>query len=481
MIKLLISLFIFSISAVAQSRANYLPIKSDPLFELDIERLATVAKMPYLIKPYHIDSIKSYLEIAESSYPELASRIKQQLAKYEKKANLTDVNFEISFSNDQITDKTLYNARGQTTASNSKFEIAGYWNLSESINLNLGGFIYDGSQSWIPNNTYLSYSTNYFQLDVGYKELWLSPFQESAMVLSTQAEPIGRVVISNPIPITDWKIKYHLSYGKLSKMQGIEYEGQLYEGRPGFLTMHLSGQPLDWWTLGASRTLQFGGGPRKINGGDVWKGIIDPVSGDNCGGDSTLQNCSDELGNQQASLVNKFDFNWMEMPVSFYFEVAGEDTNDYKNYKLGNKTYNFGLFMPYLSDISSLLVEYQHIENGWYVHGLYQEGYRNKLHSLGHWWGDEKLLNAGIGAYVLTIRYNREINSNLHFDARFATMENDNLSEEGVYNKSIYNQGYELTLGLNQVDGDQEIRYQLYTGKDMLGEDFTRLSVEISF
>ncbi|MFT6249505.1 MAG: hypothetical protein ACJAZQ_002723 [Cognaticolwellia sp.] len=89
---------------------------------------------------------------------------------------------------------------------------------------------------------------------------------------------------------------------------------------------------------------------KKVTARDIWNAIIDAVNSDNCGGDgTTLQVCSEEFGNQQASITNKFDLNWFDMPFSFYYEYAGEDTKSYSNYRLGNLANSLGLFLPYLN------------------------------------------------------------------------------------------------------------------------------------
>lgn len=482
--QLIITAILICSQIATASNNHYLPLKTDPLFELELEKLATVAKMPLLAKPYHLVTVQEYLNKISSTHPELFHRIKSYLLRYKKQANITQLSIQVSSTSDRTQAKNLNNARGQTSDSNIKTHLAAFWQPADNFSINVGGTLLSGdsnqSDTFIPHNTYVSYTHDYVQVDIGYKELWLSPFQQSAMLLSTQAEPIARFSISSPRPLTDWKLRYDISFGKLEEMQGIRLGTERFAGRPGFLTMHFSSQPLDWWTLGISRTLVFGGGPRQISAGDVWEAIIDPVNSDNCGGDSNLQNCEEEAGNQQASLSSKFDLDW-GMPLSIYVELAGEDTNNFKPYLLGNKAYNLGLFLPYLTPKSSLLAEYQHIENAWYVHSIYQEGYRNNLHSMGHWWGDEKLINDGIGARIFTLKYDLELSNKFHFDLKIASIENLNLSDEGSFDESIYQRGFELTLGLSQINKSNIWRYELYSGKDVLGENFTRLSLEYAW
>ncbi|MET1253614.1 capsule assembly Wzi family protein [Aliikangiella maris] len=469
---------LISTSQIAVASQHYLPIKTDPLFELELEKLASVAQMPTMSKPYHLDTLVGYLDKIRISHPQLYQRISQYISRYKSTYNITQLSAEIAYSD--VDFKNLPNRRGQDSDSEFTGVVAGYFQLNEYFNLSLGGTIYNGSGGIIPNHSYLSFSNDYLQIDVGYKEIWLSPFQESAMLLSTNAKPIARFNISSPTPWTDYQIRYDVSFGKLEEMEGIRFGEERKSGEPGFLTMHFSLQPFDWWTIGATRTMMFGGGDRDVDLGDVWNAIIDPVNSDNCGGESELQNCKEEFGNQQASISNKFDFYW-GMPISIYTELAGEDTNNFKAYKLGNKAYNIGVFLPYLTEKSSALLEYQYIENAWYVHHLYAEGYRNDKHSMGHWWGDEKLINDGIGARITTLRYNWEYSADLHLDFKLSTFKNINLSDEAPSDESKYERATEWTIGFNQIEPTSIWRYELYFGQDNFGEDFARFAVKYSW
>ncbi|TQV80234.1 capsule assembly Wzi family protein [Aliikangiella coralliicola] len=466
---------VLSLPVNALSNNHYLPLKTDPLFELELEKLATVAKMPTLAKPYSLATVQVYLDKINDSHPELYRRIKRYLQRYKKDFNVTQASIEASYST--YEKKTLPNARGRTAESNISGHFATHWSFADNWNLSLGGTVKDESDDFVPHNTYLSYIHDYFQIDLGYKELWLSPLQESAMLLSTQAEPIARFSISSPRPLTDWKIRYDISFGKLEKMEGIRFGEERFPGRPGFLTMHFSGQLVDWWTIGVSRTMQFGGGERKVTLSSLWEAIIDPVNSDNCGGASDLQDCTQEIGNQQASISSKFDLDW-GTPVSLYFELAGEDTNDFKPYKLGNKAYNLGLFFPYLTSKSSLLAEIQYVENGWYTHHIYQEGYRNDQNTIGHWWGDEKAPDDAIGAQIISFKYNYELSDEHKLELSYKSIYNDpDAGGEGPFNNYNYERGHELNLRLDEVNKDGIWHYDLYVGNDVFGEDFSRLAV----
>ncbi len=457
----------------ANEQNHYLPMGSDILLALELEKLATVARMPQLTKPYKVATVSSYLDKISQSHPILYNRIKNYLKRYDFTNGFSHFSVGANHSSGQT--KNLPNKRGQNTDSQYQANLAGYLNLGSGFSLAIGGLYYDNGE-FIPNNTYLSYSTEYAQLDIGFKELWLSPLQESSMLLSTNAKPEPSFSLSSPKPISDWDIRYELSFGKLEKMQGILFDDVRSSGQPGFLKMHLSFKPTNWWTLGASRTMIFGGGNREVDLSQVWDAIVDPINSDNCGGVSDLQDCDQEFGNQQASISNRFDFN-IGTPISLYLELAGEDSGGYRWYALGNRAYNVGLFIPYLSDKSSFLIEHQLIRLGWYTHHLYEEGYRNDLDSLGHWWGDEKAIDDKIGARISTLRYTYELNDEMHLDFKYATIENGNFGDEGADVVSTYDRAHEFTIGISQIEDSNVWRYELYTGNDTYGENFARFSI----
>jgi len=460
--------FCITTSVNAKGVSPYLPLKLDNLIELEIERVVSISQMPSLSKPYHIATVYQYLKKVEKSHPSLFGRVNNYIKRFKKQGGLTHRKVELAHSNDK---SDQINNRGIAQDVNLSSSFSAFYQFNEYIIANAGGTLNKQSK-FIPHQSYISLGYEYLQLDIGYREHWLSPMQESATIISTNAEPALSATISNVTPITDWNIKYELSVGRLEEMEGIEFDGVKSKGRPGFLTMHASLQPFDWWTLGVNRSFVFGGGERDINFSTVWKAIIDPVSGDNCGGESDLQDCNKESGNQVASITSKFDFSIGDnFPLSIYAEYAGEDTNDYKKYLLGNKAFSLGLFLPYLNEATSLYIEHTIFEDLWYVHHLYDEGYRNDLNVIGHWWGDRKSIKDGAMGNSSTLRFNWDISSNYHLQTKFRTAQIDS-SIDYQYQRSK-----ELELHLKQIYNDGFINYSVNFGKDINGESFYKLSL----
>ena len=473
--KTLIYIFIINICLISfTSQANgvspYLPLKTDPLLELELEKLATITKLPILTRPYHAATIYKYLDKIKSSHPVLYQRLNAYIKRYKKTKAVTHFSAQINHSFED--DFLIANQRGLDVDDSFKISTSSFWQVNEHLIFNGGGTFFNGEV--VPNNSYVSFGWDVLQVDVGYREHWLSPTQEGALLLSTQAKPALNVTISNPALLTDWNIKYELSVGILEKQQGIQFgrDSNIVAGKPNLLSMHLSLQPLNWWTVGFNRTFMFGG-DKSVSVKDVWNAFIDPVSNDNCGGKSDLVDCTQEFGNQQASLSNKFDFSPFNFPISIYYEYAGEDTKDYSNYQLGNIAQNFGMFFPYLTDSLSLNIEYSKFHTAWYVHRIYDEGYANDKVKMGHWWGNlkaENSLDAGTAASI-RVDWQTPVIEHMTLLYRTATVDSSSVIS--------YQRSHEIELKFKKTLKSAFINLAINLGEDTQGEKF--LSTSISY
>jgi len=471
----IISCFVFfgSTQANADGVSPYLPLKTDPLIELEIERLATISQMPILTKPYHIVTLANYLKKIEDSHPQLFHRITSYIKRYKQKSAITHLSTTLAISDNQSS--TLANNRGIKMDDLSQSSVFGFHQFNKYVIANLGGTIVNGNNI-ISTNSYLSFGYEYLQIDLGYREHWLSPMQESASLLSTNAEPALSITMSNVKPITSWNAKYEFSLGQLEEMEGIHFNDSTTSGKPLIMSMHLSIQPLNWWTIGANRTFQFGGGARSTGLSDIWQAIIDPVNSDNCGsGETGCENSNKEVGNQIASITNKFDFSFLEFPISLLHEYAGEDTKNHKNYQLGNLSQTFGVFFPYVNKNISLYAEYTKFHSAWYVHHIYDEGYRNNGSVMGHWWGNSKELNDSSPGSSSLIRLNWDISQKFHLQTLFRTAVIDSSDADK------YSRANEIELNLRQVYKSGFINYSLMAGSDIYGKSFYRATVGYSW
>ncbi len=472
--SLFILLCAISVTSYAKGPSPYLPLQVDPLIELELNRLASLAKLPVLTKPYHAAIVNHYLEKIADSHPTLYKRISTYLKRYKKAAALTHAAVQLNYADTKNI--TLPNQRGQMADANYQASFSGFWQANQYLIINGGGRYIEGDD-YLRTNTFVSFGLDVLQVDIGYREHWISPFQEGAVLLSTQAKPPLSVTISNPSPITDYKIKYEMSIAELDKQDGIRFDRDkpAVSGEPALLMMHLSAQPFDWWTIGFNRTLMFGGDD-KVTLSDIWKGIIDPVNSDNCGGDGTdLQDCSEELGNQQASITNRFDLNWFDMPFSFYYEYAGEDTNNYTNYKLANLANSFGLFLPYISENMALNLEFTTFQSAWYTHHIYGEGYSNDGIKMGHWWGNMKAPKDSLGGEAGSVRFDWQNSDESHISIlyRIANFNNSYIED--------YQLAQELEIKYTLAVESGFLGAKLYLGRNNYGENFVQTSVSYNW
>lgn len=464
----ILNILLLSMTSQAKGVSPYLPLKTDPLFELELEKLATVAKMPVLTRPYHAATVYKYLHQIKDSHPALYQRLNAYIKRFKKANAIThfSAQYTYSFKSNNI----IPNQRGRTSEDSFKISSNSFWQADENLIFNGGGTLYNNE--FVPNNSYISVGWDVFQIDIGYREHWLSPTQEGAMLLSTQAKPALNLTISNPTLLTDWNIKYELSVGILEEQKGIQFgrDSLIVSGQPNLLSMHLSLQPLDWWTIGFNRTFMFGG-DKSVSLKDVWKAFIDPLSNDNCGGESDLVDCTQEFGNQQASVSNKFDLNPFEFPLSIYYEYAGEDTKNYSNYQLGNIAQNFGLFLPYLTESVSLNIEYSKFHTAWYVHHIYDEGYANDKVKMGHWWGSLKAADSGAAGTAASMRvdWQTPVIENISLLYRTATVESSSTEN--------YQRSHEIELEFKKMFKTAFINLAFNLGENFKGEKHLNTSV----
>lgn len=460
----------------AKGPSPYLPLQIDPLIELELSRLSTLAKLPILTKPYHAATVNRYLDKVIESHPVLYKRISTYLKRYKKDAALTHASVQLSYTDTEAENITLPNQRGQSINANYQASFNGFWQANQYLIINGGGRYFEDGD-YLRTNSFVSFGLDVLQIDVGYKEHWVSPFQDSAVLLSTQAKAPLSITISNSTLITDFNIKYEMSFGLLDEQDGITFDSSkpAVSGEPGFLMMHLSAQPFDWWTIGFNRTLTFGG-DKPVSLGDIWNAIIDPVNSDNCGGDGTeLQDCSKEFGNQQASVTNKFDLTWFDLPFSLYYEYAGEDTNNYTNYKLANLANSFGLFIPYLTNNLSINVEFSTFQSAWYTHHIYAEGYSNDGVKMGHWWGSMKDPKDKVGGEAGSIRldWQNSENSQISFLYRSANFNESKIAD--------YALSHELEIKYSQVVNSGFAGIKLYVGRNNYNENFIQTAISYTW
>ncbi|KPZ51586.1 capsule assembly Wzi family protein [Pseudoalteromonas sp. P1-25] len=455
----------------------YLPLNQVPELEHQVQRLLAVSKNTHIMsKPYKAHDIYKVLQTVRHTYPELYQTLSYQLSPYIQSDAGAFAKLTIAAG---TKDKTLPNQRGQTTKTNLIAEGGAYANFGRHFGVSVAGIA--NEDEILPTQSFIYLGYKYAQLDIGYREHWYSPFEDSAMLLSTQAKTTPSITLSNVNPITSFNIRYDMFISQMTEQSGILKEGKqtgvanVYEpGKPYLFGLHTSFAATDNLTIGLSRLMQFGGGPRSVTLKDFAEGFFSPGSKDNVGSDDANKFGENyELGDQLGSITFEYNNSLYSLPFELYGEVALEDT-------LGgsrNNAYSFGLYLPFIANNHSLRFEHSNWQKRWYQNNLYLNGNRNSGNVIGHWGGDEHNYTDYTPAKSMSINWHWQLSSIETFNTTIRSLKNKN---------SGYKTGYELQTAYTRklskpIMGAQSWGAELYQGKDVFGETFARLAVFANF
>ncbi len=474
---------VFSRASLAGGVAPYLPEKLAPILENEVERLAVVAGMPNLVRPYNIATVFHYMEKIRSSHPRLYSRLNLSLKPYARRFALTHGKLSVGDSDEK---HPLPNGRGNTTDVRAQLSIRAQWQIADWFGLYLGGHLseYGGSEAspqgveventdnYQATGSLIAFGVDWAQLDLGYRDMWLSPFQGSAQLLSTQAETMPSISLSNnlPIQLLGMRWNYQVFLAEMSRQPVLFNDQFSTKDKPLLAGIHVGVQPVQWWSLGATRVFQFGGGERPVNFRTLVRAFFDPRGSDN---DAAVD---DESGNQIASLVSKINFDG-RLPFSFAVELAGEDTSNNKNYQLGNTALTAGLFFPYFfSEDLSLAYEYSDWQIAWYVNDVYAEGYTNEGYVLGHWALQvQRQQDTAVegGSHFAKVQWQTAKDHVISAIARYSEHEDTAVVE--------FEKAWEFALEYAIPWGAHIFSLGAYGGEDNLGDDFGRLQLSLEW
>lgn len=443
----------------ARGVSPYLPVNLAPEVERQVERVLIIADKPILTRPIAVQTVLDALPKACEVAPNLCEEVRAYLESYLHGMALTHASADGAFTRDDP--KTLPNQHGLTAESPWQASAGALWRPSDYAVLSLGGVAYDGSA--VATGSVLSLGFEYAQLDVGYRDHWWSPLVDSSMLISSQAETMPSVTLSNYTPLTSWGFRYEAFLAEMSRSERIVADdGSLTAGNPRLFGLHLSIEPASGWLLGVSRLMQFGGGSRSTAFGDLFDAFFNPAEVDN-------SDTGDEFGNQVAAITSRFLFPG-STPFSVHFEYAGEDTSNSESFRLGNSALSAGIRFPSLWRNLDLQYEFSEWQNGWYVSGIYQDGLTNEGHVIGHWAGDDRQFNDGVGGQSHMLSVGWESASGALTELRYRTLANED------YSTVDYQRAHDVTLAYSRPWRPFFVGAQLQFGRDVFGEDFGRLS-----
>ena len=458
-----------SFGSSAQGVSPYLPINANASLDNDVETLAVVADLSKLTKPYSLAVIFQALNKVQYQHPDLYQRLNRQLLPYKKSYKLTQAKLSLSTGGDN--EQVLPNKNGVSTNNHYGINFQAQAQIQDWLGLYIGADITQEHQQL--TGTTLSVGSDWAQLDIGYREHWFSPFHDQSQLISNNAQTMPSVTLSNNLPLEFWgrNFNYELFLAQMDR-QPVRYQGQYSDRKKPFLAgFHFSFEPIDGWTLGLNRTMQFGGGERTTSFSDVVKAFFDPSGLDNT---SDELNQDEEAGNQLASLTSKVNFD-TSIPFSFTAELAAEDTANHNNYQLGNLAYSLGLYFPVLMDDKlSFNYEATLFEDAWYSHHLYRDGYTNDGVVLGHWAMQTQRENG-----TALDQLSHSIQTHYRFDGRHQLITKLRYIQPQSRAKDLYSSGWSLQTEYLFPLSRYQASTGIYVGKTMVDDDFWNISFSL--
>jgi hypothetical protein len=454
--------------AGARGVSPYLPLDLDPELERQIARLLVLADKPMLTRPIAAAAVLDAMPAACRIDPVLCQEVRRALASYMHRAGLAHASVEAGSTDDLA--RTVPNRHGLTTDSAWQASATAYWQPTDHVLLTLGGIADDEQTS--AAGSMLSVGWNRLQVDLGYRDHWLSPMSDSSMLVSTQAPTMASVTLSNYTPLTRFGFRYEAFVARMSRSDRIAFGDTFTDGRPRLAGLHLSVEPASGWALGVSRLMQYGGGDRGGNSfSELFKAFFRPSRYDNS---NPALGSDDQFGNQVAAITSQFVFPG-RVPFSVYFEYAGEDTSRGRDYLLGNSALSAGIHFPRALGRFDLTYETSEWQNAWYVNAVYGDGLRNDGHVIGHWGGDERQLGDDVGARSHMVRVGWEPPFGGLGEVTMRTIANED------YSAVQYERGYDISVRYSRPLRNLRIGAEAFAGRDVFGADFSRFGAFVRY
>lgn len=472
---LALAALVVATSTHARGASPYLPLNLSPHIERQIERVLILAGKPVMRRPIAAAVVLDALPAACRMDRGACEQVQQYLNRYMTRYGVIALDVEGALSSGDSA-MVMPNRHGQTIDSSWRLETSAYYQLNDYVLLNAGAVAYDGEIT--ATGSFLSAGFHFAQLDIGFRDHWLSPFSDSALLISTQAPTMPSVTLSNYEPLTPLGLSYEVFLAQMSRQKDIvlnPVEGTTTSGKPRLAGLHLGMEPATGYAIALNRITQYGGGARSGRGLSQFIDALtesqNPVT--NAAGQPN------EFGNQVASLSASLLVRG-GVPFAVRAEYAGEDNAFANGYRLGATNMSLGMDFPVLWKDFDATLEISEWQNAWYVHHLYPRGLTNRGHVLGHWFGDQRVFNNAVGGRSGMVAVGWHRGSNQYLRATYRTMKIDPswVRDGGV---PPYETLHSLGLHLSTAWRDLPVEVELTGGQDIFGDSFVRLSGSIDF
>jgi Capsule assembly protein Wzi len=456
-------------AAWAAGVSAYLPLNLEPEMERQIERVLILADEPILKRPFAVELVRDALPQACKVDKPLCTKVQRYLQRYSRDYAVTHASATGAITHD-ATGVVVPNEHGLPANSDWEFSVQAFVQPNDHLLLSGGAIAYQGRTD--PTGTMLSVGFNWAQLDIGYRDHWLSPATDSSMLISTESPTTPSVTLSNYEPLTRLGFQYELFLTRLSQSDNnILYNGVLSSGSPRLFGVQLSIEPFSGWSLGVNRQFEYGGGSGLPDSARFLLRDFFKPSG-----------LSQTQGNQQASYVSRFLFPG-KTPFAVYFQYAGEVNEDGGSYLLGDAALTAGIDIPRLARHFDVTYEFSEWQNLWYVHNIFLDGMTNDGLVLGNWGADQRNFGDGVGARSQMLRVGWEPPFGGYLEERVRTLANQSYygGDTRTYSSLNppafpYHRYYDLTVRYSRPWKDLTLGGEVFGGRDVDGTRFYRIA-----
>ena len=325
---------------LARGASPYLPLNMSPDLERKIERVMLLGDKPVLRRPIAAATVLDALPQACRRDKALCEEVRSYLNRYMRKAGVTHFRTAVAATDTEST-APLPNEHGQEIDSSWAVRAQAYYQLSDYLALSAGG-IATGDDA-IATDSMISFGADFAQLDVGYRDHWLSPLNDSSTTISTEAPTMLSATLSNYSPLTPLGITYEVFLAEMSRQEGIVVPGGTTSGNPCLAGLHAGVQPADGYAFAVTRITQYGGGARGSCDADFFDALFEPSN----------TTAEAENSNRVAAITSSILFQGT-IPFGVHLEYAGDDNAYAGNYRLGATNFSrmFVHILPNVSHVS---------------------------------------------------------------------------------------------------------------------------------
>jgi len=458
--------------AVARGVSPYLPLSMSPEMDRKIQRVLVLSGTTAIRRPIPAAVVLEALPKACKRDQALCSEVRTYLEGYMKRAGITNARVT-GAAVDGDSQSTQPNSHGIRVDESWEAHLNAYFQPNDYLLIAAGGIA--SEELTVPTGSMLSFGMDYAQLDVGFRDHWFSPLNDSSTLISTEAQTMPSVTLSNYKPIGPLGLSYEIFAAKMSRQVDFpvldpEAEVPVTSGKPRLAGLQAGITPAQGVAFAINRVTQYGGGARD---GSFSGDLIDALTSRN----NPNPGAATEFGNRAASLTSSIVFSG-KVPFAVHMEYAGEDNAYSGAYRLGATNMSVGIDIPQAWRDFDFGYEISEWQNAWYVHHVYPRGLVNRGNVIGHWFGDQRVFGDAIGGSSQSVRAGWRTPWGQYLQATYRT-----LSLDEDWRVSGADIGYETMQSL-RLDVAMDIRgfgveAGVQVGKDVFGDSFARLQASL--